>query len=158
MTPLSICLLQWDTYNTRMEKVLQTISSENYHTAILQGGNSPSWLMGHLADTDDKLLELFGIGKRLFPELSTIYHHEKGTNQTGHLSKEEVLEKWKVISAELNRAFKSWNESDWLSRHTAVSEEDFKKESHRNKLNVMLSRVTHKASHLGQIAMQSSGE
>ena len=46
------------------------------------------------------------------------------------------------------------SESDWHSKHTAVSEEDFKKEPHRNKLNVMLSRVTHKASHLGQMAMQ----
>ena len=35
-----------------------------------------------------------------------------------------------------------------------VSEEDFKKEPHRNKLNVMLSRVTHKASHLGQIDLE----
>ena len=158
MTPLAICLLQWDVYNTRMEKVLQTISNENYNMAILLGGNSPSWLMGHLADTDDKLLELFGIRKRLFPELSTIYHHERGKNQTGLLSKEEVLEKWRLISAALNQAFKTWDEKEWLSKHMAVSEEDFKKEPHRNRLNVMLSRVTHKASHLGQIAMQSGKE
>jgi uncharacterized damage-inducible protein DinB len=158
MTPLAICLLQWDTYNKRMEKVIQTIDNQNYNTAIVRGGNSPSWLLGHLADTDDKLLELFGIGKRLFPELSSIYHHEKGSNQTGHLTKDEMLAKWKLILAELDRAFKSWSENDWLSRHTAVSEEDFKKEPHRNRLNVMLSRVTHKASHLGQIAMQGHGE
>ena len=158
MTPLAICVLQWDTYNNRMEKIFKTINKEAYNTAIVPQGNSPSWLMGHLVDTDDKLLELFGIRERMFPELSTIYHHDKSTNQKGHLSKEEVLEKWNVILTELNRAFKSWNENDWLSRHTAVSEEDFKKEPHRNRLNVMLSRVTHKASHLGQIAMLGSGE
>jgi DinB superfamily len=153
MTSLDICLIQWTTYNQRMQKVFETITSENYHKPIVPGGNTPSWLMGHLADTDDKLLELFGIRERLFPELAKIYHHERGTNQTGHLSKDELVAKWKNIVAELDKAFKTWSESDWHGRHTAVSEEDFKKEPQRNKLNVMLSRVSHKASHLGQIAM-----
>ncbi len=154
MTTLDICLLQWDAYNKRMEKMIESTSSDNFSKAIVPGGNSPSWLFGHLADTDDKLLELFGIRQRMYPELSTIYHHERGANQEGHLSKDELLKKWKAISAELDRAFKAMNESDWHARHVAVTEEDFKKEPHRNKLNVMLSRVTHKASHLGQIAMQ----
>jgi hypothetical protein len=91
----------------------------------------------------------------MFPELAKIYHHERGTNQAGHLSKTELLTKWKAIIAELDRTFKSMSESDWHGRHMVVTEEDFKKEPHRNKLNVMLSRVTHKASHLGQMAMQA---
>jgi uncharacterized damage-inducible protein DinB len=154
MTTLEICLLQWDVYNRRMQKAFETISDENFNKPIVNGGNSPSWLLGHLADTDDALLELFGIRSRMFPELAKIYHHERGANQTGHLSKEELNTKWKAIVAELDRTFKSMSESDWHGRHMAVSEEDFKKEPHRNKLNVMLSRVTHKASHLGQIDMQ----
>ena len=89
----------------------------------------------------------------MFPEMEKIYHHERGANQTGHLSKEELNRKWKAILAELDKAFKAMSESDWLGRHQAVSEEDFKKEPQRNKLNVMLSRVSHKASHLGQVAM-----
>ena len=155
MTTLDICLLQWETYNKRIQKSLETIKDENYSTPITPGGNSPSWVMGHLADTDDALLELFGIRKRMFPELAKIYHHERDTNQGGHLSKAELSQKWNQILEELNRVFKSMSESDWLSRHTAVSEEDFKKEPHRNKLNVMLSRVSHRASHLGQVAMQA---
>jgi uncharacterized damage-inducible protein DinB len=136
-----------------MQKVLDTLSDEKFMQPITPGGNSPSWLLGHLADTDDKLFDLFDIRERMAPELSTIYHHEKGTNQTGHLSKFELIKKWQMITAELDKAFKGWSEKDWLSKHTAVSEEDFQKEPHRNKLNVMLSRVSHKASHLGQLAM-----
>ncbi|HEU5292187.1 MAG TPA: DinB family protein [Cyclobacteriaceae bacterium] len=154
MTTLDICLLQWDTYNNRMQKVLDTISDENFNKPVVVGANSPSWILGHLADTDDKLLELFGIRKRLYPELEKIYHHERGTNQSGHLPKAQLITQWKAILAELNRSFKAMSESDWHGRHLAVSEEDFKKEPHRNKLNVMLSRVSHKASHLGQVAMQ----
>lgn len=154
MTTLDICLLQWDTYNNRMQKLLDTISNENFNKPVAPGANSPSWILGHLVDTDDKLLELFGIRSRLFPELEKIYHHERGANQAGHLTKDQLITQWKAILAELNRTFKSMSESDWHGRHVAVSEEDFKKEPHRNKLNVMLSRVSHKASHLGQIAMQ----
>ncbi len=155
MTTLQICLLQWDAFNKRMQKVIDSIDDENFNQPIVANGNSPSWLLGHLADTDDKLLELFGIGKRLFPELSSIYHHERGTNQQGHLAKAELTSKWNLIVAELDTAFKKMTEADWLSRHMSVTEDDFKKEPHRNKLNVLLSRVTHKASHLGQIAMQA---
>lgn len=154
MTTLDICLLQWNTYNTRMQKVFDSISEENFSRPIFTNGNTPSWILGHLTDTDDALLELFGIGTRKHPELKTIYHHEKGNNQSGHLSKSELMQRWKSINADLDKAFKSWTEAEWLGRHTAVSEEDFKKEPHRNKLNVMLSRVSHRASHLGQIAMQ----
>jgi hypothetical protein len=154
MTPIEICLIQWTTYNARMQKMMDTINDQNYNAPITLNGNSPSWLFGHLVDTDDKLLELFGIRSRMFPELEKIYHHEKGSNQKGHLAKGELISKWTQISAELDKAFKAWNEKDWLGRHNAVSEEDFIKEPHRNKLNVMLSRVAHKASHLGQVAMQ----
>ena len=154
MTALDICLLQWDTYNRRMQHVLETISDEDFHKPVITGGNSPSWLLGHLADTDDALFELFGIQKRMYPDLAKIYHHERGTNQSGHLTKQELSAQWNAIVEELNRVIKNYSEKEWLSRHTVVSEEDFKKEPHRNKLNVMLTRVTHKASHLGQIALQ----
>lgn len=154
MTPLDLCLLNWDLQNKRIQKVIDSISDENYNKPILPGGNTPSWILGHLAEADDSLIELMGIGKRIYPDLKTIYHHEKGNNQSGHLSKQELVEKWQAIQARLDEAFRQWSETEWLSRHTAVSEEDFKKEPHRNKLNVLLSRITHKASHLGQLALQ----
>ncbi|MCX8492368.1 MAG: hypothetical protein ORN54_15015 [Cyclobacteriaceae bacterium] len=87
--------------------------------------------------------------------MAKIYHHERGSNQSGHLSRQELIEKWKTIVNKLDQHFKVTSESDWLQRHTAASEEEFKKEPQRNKLNVLLSRVTHKASHLGQIILQS---
>jgi crotonobetainyl-CoA:carnitine CoA-transferase CaiB-like acyl-CoA transferase len=153
MTPLDICLLQWTTYNTRMQKVFDSIDDKRYFEPIAEGSNSPSWILGHLVETEDNLLVLFGIRERLYPDLKDIYHHKRESNQTGHLSKDELVKRWKAVSAELDKAFKSWSESNWMGRHNAVSEEDFRKEPHRNKLNVMLSRVGHKASHLGQVAM-----
>lgn len=154
MTPIELCLLQWDAQNQRIQKIIDTISDENFSKAIVAGGNSPSWILGHLVEADDALFELLGIGQRKFPDLEAIYHHERDSNQSGHLSRAEINMKWKEIQSALDKALQSWSEKEWLSRHTAVSEEDFKKQPHRNRLNVLLSRITHKASHLGQIAMQ----
>ena len=153
MTTLEIALLQWHTINKRIFKTLETISDENFHKQIVVNGNSPSWLFGHLADTDDKLLELLGIQNRIFQELKSIYHHERGNNLVGHLTKEELLKRWTTIIESLDKAFATMTEENWLGRHMEVTEDDFKKEPHRNKLNVLLSRVMHKASHLGQIGM-----
>ncbi|MEQ8302914.1 MAG: DinB family protein [Cyclobacteriaceae bacterium] len=153
MTVLDICLLQWTANNKRTFKILEDLEDKKFNVPIVPGGNSPSWIMGHLADTDDRLFELLGIGDRKYPELGTIYHHEKGSNQTGHLSKTELLKKWTHIVAELDKAFSSWSEAEWLGRHTAVSEEDFAQQPQRNRLNVMLGRVSHKTSHLGQLSM-----
>jgi uncharacterized damage-inducible protein DinB len=136
-----------------MMKVPETIEKEKFQSPLIAGGNSPSWILGHLVDTDDELISLLGAGPRKHPELSKIYHHERGQNQQNHLNVKELAVVWKEIVAELDHYFNLWTEQDWLSRHMAVSEEDFKKEPQRNRLNVMLSRVTHKASHLGQIAM-----
>jgi hypothetical protein len=51
----------------------------------------------------------------------------------------------------VNNNCKTLSTEDWLSRHTAVSEEDFAKEPHRNKLNILVSRTTHLAGHTGQM-------
>ncbi|MBY0432487.1 MAG: DinB family protein [Cyclobacteriaceae bacterium] len=154
MTALDVSLLQWDTYHKRMQKMFDTLNEDKYMQPVMPGGNSPSWLLGHLVVTDDALLELLGIGKRLFPELDKIYHHERGANQDHHLSKQELKEKYLQISAALSDGIKKMTEAQWLDRHMAVSPEDFAKEPHRNKLNVLLSRVSHKAHHIGQILMQ----
>jgi uncharacterized damage-inducible protein DinB len=153
MTTLDICLLQWTTNNKRIQKVFASMESQNFDRPIVTGGNSPSWILGHLVDTDDALLEILGVGPRLYPDLAKIYHEDPSTNQNGHLDSEELQKRWQAILARMKEGTKGWTDADWLSRHTLVSEEDFRKEPHRNKLNVMLSRVTHKASHLGQIAM-----
>ena len=42
---------------------------------------------------------------------------------------------------------------DWFQKHSSVSAEDFAKEPHRNKLNIMITRATHLAYHTGQMAL-----
>jgi hypothetical protein len=53
----------------------------------------------------------------------------------------------------LQEHFDTLSTEQWFQRHTAVSEVDFEKEPHRNKLNVLLSRTSHIAYHLGQLVL-----
>jgi hypothetical protein len=41
--------------------------------------------------------------------------------------------------------------AEWFNRHTVVSEADFEKEPHRNKLNLLINRTNHLSYHLGQL-------
>jgi hypothetical protein len=58
---------------------------------------------------------------------------------------------WNDVNETLASGFNSMQPHEWLQRHTSVSEEDFAKEPHRNRLNVLVSRTNHLSSHYGQL-------
>jgi hypothetical protein len=45
------------------------------------------------------------------------------------------------------------SQSDWLQRHSAVSEEEFAKDPSRNRFSILLSRTNHLSYHLGQAVL-----
>lgn len=65
----------------------------------------------------------------------------------------ELKEKLQAVNAKLATVFDTTDVDEWLDRHTAVSAEDFAKEPHRNKLNVLMNRTAHMANHLGQMLL-----
>jgi hypothetical protein len=65
----------------------------------------------------------------------------------------ELKEYWNVVNGKLAEGFQRFTTEDWFQRHTAVSAEDFEKERHRNRLNVLLGRTSHLAYHLGQLIL-----
>jgi hypothetical protein len=58
---------------------------------------------------------------------------------------------WKKINEVLRTKFLEAPADEWFRRHASVSESDFQKEPHRNKLNVVLNRTNHLDYHLGQL-------
>ena len=60
---------------------------------------------------------------------------------------------WSGQNALLREKFDQLTTDQWLEKHTAVSAEDFAKEPHRNKLNIIISRTSHLQYHTGQIAL-----
>ena len=143
---VQMALTQWNTSNQRVEKIFENLSEQQFKTAVAPNANTPSWILCHLAATNDKLFPLLGIGDSLHPQLFDM----TGKNS---MSKNELNNIWKNVTAELSEKFSAMNTEQWFEKHTTVSEEDFINEPHRNKLNVLLSRTNHQFHHLGQLAL-----
>jgi hypothetical protein len=57
---------------------------------------------------------------------------------------------WDEINGTLWTKFSALSGSDWLKKHSSVSEEDFAREPHRNRFTILLGRTSHIAYHFGQ--------
>ena len=60
---------------------------------------------------------------------------------------------WKEVNNVLSERFLKMPVNEWFQKHNAVSEVDFAKEPHRNKLNMVINRTNHLANHLGQLIL-----
>jgi hypothetical protein len=72
---------------------------------------------------------------------------------SGFHSAESLKTAWQGINQKLWGGFAKLSPSDWTKRHTAVSEEDFEREPHRNRFAVLLGRTAHLAYRLGQATL-----
>lgn len=65
----------------------------------------------------------------------------------------QLKQYWKDVHEQLSDAFQQLQTDDWFKRHNAMTDEDFAKETARNKLSVLLNRTNHLAFHLGQLRL-----
>ena len=54
----------------------------------------------------------------------------------------ELRNYWNDVNEKLEKHFNNFSIEEWFQRHTAISEADFEKEPHRNRLNVLLNRTS----------------
>jgi hypothetical protein len=66
------------------------------------------------------------------------------------VSGKELKHIWDEINESLWTGFSKLSASEWLHKHTAVSDEDFMREPHRNRFTILLGRTGHLAYHFGQ--------
>jgi hypothetical protein len=149
----NLALNGWNSHIIRIDALLGKLSDEQLNNEVSPGKNRGIYLLGHLASVHDMMLPLLGLGD----SLNTAYHTpfvSKPDKEVKDLpSVAEVRAYWNKVNAELANQFAALKPDEWFARHTAVSEEDFKKEPHRNRLSVLLSRTTHMAYHFGQLAL-----
>ena len=117
------------------------------------GKNRLIYLWGHLAAVNDALLPLLGIAERLHPEFDVMFLSSPDKSIQLAVSGQSLKAAWQEINQKLWDGFLKFSALDWAQRHTAVSEEDFKREPHRNRFTVLLGRTAHLAYHLGQAAL-----
>jgi hypothetical protein len=150
---VKMILMAWDAQNSYLNKLISSLTDEQLGKEIAPGKNTGVYLLGHLIAVSDGMLPLLGFGDRLFPEMEEMFI--KNPDKAGQVfpSVTELKQRLEAVNTKLNSHFGSTDIDGWLSRHTAVSSEDFLKEPHRNKLNVVITRTGHMAYHIGQIRL-----
>jgi hypothetical protein len=147
---ISQILSTWTGANNRVTAFFTKFEDAAYEHEVAPGRNRGIYILGHLVSSSDGLLPLFGISERLYPELEKLFSTNPDRAFDELPSMAELRGYWEKVNGTLSAHFDKMQPQDWLSRHTKVSEEDFAKEPHRNKLNVLLSRTMHISNHMGQ--------
>lgn len=143
----------WNAQNKDLNKCLDQLSEEQFSNEISPGKNTGIYVLGHLVAISDGMLPLLDIGEKMFPDLQKIFvdHPDKsGLEKPSVATLKGYLE---AVNAKLGAFIFSSTPEGWFTRHTAISETDFEKEPHRNKLNILINRTNHMAYHVGQLVL-----
>jgi DinB superfamily len=148
---VKIAVDNWNSTLARTTKTLDEITDEDLHNEVSPGRNTGIYLLGHLVAVHDRMLPLLGIGAQRYPQLDEIFLTSPDKSGKAMPTVADLRAKWAEVNSALTEGFNAMQPADWLNRHNSVSEEDFAKQPHRNKLSVLASRTTHLAEHYGQL-------
>ncbi len=148
---IKMALSAWETYNERVNKLIDSLSDEQLMADTSPDRNTGIYLFGHLIAVSDGLFPILGFGERLYPQLDKIFLENPDKSGFDMPSINDLKEYWYKVNTRLTGHFNQMPEDEWFGRHTKVSEADFAKEPHRNKLNIIINRTNHTSYHLGQM-------
>ena len=148
---IKMVISNWDLQVGRMNSVLAKLSDEELSTPTAPGRNTGVYLLGHLAAVSDGMFTLLGIGEKLNTKMEELFVRKPEDSGLGNPSIAELKDYWSKVNELLSEKMNRIAPEEWFNRHTAVSEEDFAKEPHRNKLNIVINRTNHLSYHLGQL-------
>lgn len=149
---IKMSLDAWNHEVSKVDKLLNELSDEQLKNEVAPGRNTGVYLLGHLAAVHDALFPLLGVGEKIHPEMTDIFIKSPDKSPHAKPPVNELREYWKEVNKKLSDEINQFDDEEWLQKHTSVNEEDFKKEPHRNRLNVVINRTNHLAYHFGQLA------
>ncbi len=144
---------RWHALMKQFDNLLDSLTDEQLQHEISPGRNRGIYLLGHLTAVHDNMMPLLGFGDKLFPELFEPFINESDKSVSNIPSAATLRIQWKQVNELLNRHFGQLQPADWFRRHTAVTEADFEKEPYRNRLNIIITRASHLAYHIGQFIL-----
>ncbi|MEP7074514.1 MAG: DinB family protein [Acidobacteriota bacterium] len=150
---VKMVLDSWKTQNARIDKFLAEVSDEQLAWPAVLGRNSALYVIGHLTAVTDGLLPILGWGIRKYPDLEEVFITNPFDIKATLPTAADVRQAWRRVNGIAEQKFGEVSPEEWFERHTSVTEEDFEKEPHRNRLNVIINRTNHQSYHLGQFAL-----
>ena len=143
----------WNQKVTQLNKLLSELSDDQLEKEIAPGKNTGAYILGHLAAISNRMIPLLGLGAEVNPRLYDTFVEKPEKEITSRPSIKELRKDWDDINAKLSKLFSEVTPDDWFKKHNAVSEEDFAKQPHRNRLNVIINRTNHLDYHAGQVVL-----
>ena len=141
----------WLAQNDRIDKLVGSLTDEQIAARTAPGRNTGTYIFGHLIAVSDRIVEALGWGGRSYPELDEPFLFKPDGSDLPRPSVSQLREYWTNVNKTISAGMATMRPADWFTRHSTVSAEDFEKEPHRNKLNILLSRSIHTSNHLGQL-------
>ena len=150
---IKMILDRWYSLVKTCDTVLDSITDEQLQKEIVPNKNRGIYLLGHLIAVHDEMMSILGLGDKLYPELYEPFIKSPDRTVSQIPSAKELRAFWKKQNEIITQKFNSLQPDEWFLKHNSVSAEDFIKEPHRNRLNVLLTRSTHLAYHAGQLIL-----
>lgn len=148
---IKMAVMAWDAQCARVSKLFDELSNDQLAAEVAPGRNTGTYLLGHLIASTDGMFPLLGFGEKLYPHFEKIFLTDPYKPGVALPSTDDLRKYWKEVNAKFSAAIANASPDEWFMRHNSVSAEDFAKEPHRNKLNVLMSRTSHHSYHLGQL-------
>ena len=149
---VKLVLDSWNAQVQSANKLFNELNDEQLQNEVAPNRNRGIYLLGHLTAVNDKMLPLLGLGEQSFSQLNDPFLAKPDKSVAEIPSAAELRNCWNSSTAILEKHFSSLTPDEWLAKHTSVSTEDFVKEPHRNRLNIIITRTNHLAYHLGQLS------
>jgi hypothetical protein len=140
----------WQSKTGQLDKLLSELSDEQLQQEVAPGRNRGFYLLGHLTSLADSIFPLLGYEK-VAPHLFKPYVLTPDKENGNLPGVESLRQEWTRVNDTLTEKMSSIEPDEWFRKHTSITDEDFANEPHRNKLNVVLSRIGHVDYHLGQM-------
>lgn len=153
MIQTQMIIESWNAAVKQTSALFDKLSDEELLKELAPNRNRGIYLLGHLTAVHDLMLPLLGFREPMFPEIKDTFIRTPDNINEQPFTITDLRLKWTAVNEELKKHFNNLSPEEWLQKHTAVSDEDFAKEPHRNRLNVMLSRTNHLSYHQGQLVM-----
>lgn len=150
---VKMVLDRWYGSIKNLDSILNSLTDEQLEKEIAPSKNRGIYLLGHLVAVHDDMIRLLDLGDKLYPELFEPFIKAADKTVAEIPTVATLRTYWNKQNEVLAEKFNNLSVEEWFQKHTAVSAEDFAKEPHRNKLNIIITRTSHLQYHSGQIVL-----
>jgi hypothetical protein len=150
---VKMVLNAWELNIKRASSTIEGFTDDYLFTEVSPGKNRVVYLLGHLTAVHDNMQPLLGIGERMYPQLDEIFVSNPDKKIKTLPPVKDLRANWTNLNEVLASKFHKMPVEEWFQKHSSISDEDFAKEPHRNKLSIVITRTNHLSYHWGQIML-----